>query len=726
MKIRISNYIFDASAKTITFLDYSTISLEAVLLITNVTKNTIIYNFADETKGGAVEGNILYLAYSTLAMEDADKLLIFYDDEQGRQIVGNARQKFRDGFASSGAQPDPTAWELNNSDHIVNAGGDAGSSSYLRLSLSPLVSDSEISILSKEKFKFPFRFGAGISISQRILGQEVGVEMVRVDSNGDVESSTVIVDKSITGATISITTNVGTVTLDNHGLKGGDRISLYGCPDSRLNVGPVIVTILTTDTFTVPITLANGSYNSDGGSIEITDPFNYAKNAASYLFENATATNASFATRRSGASARLVNVTVGTTLATQANTSPYSDAFLAPSNQELYATLDEINYRSFASDGVATMSGAGKRTQGVPDEDGEYKIRIRAKNIKGLSRPIARIVSIVKTGTTTATVTTDVPHGLTTADYVQIYGVRDITNFPNLTAQTVVGSVPTDTTFTIIIGSATSTSSAGGCVYNIRGSVLAPGAFAQNVQSISRTNNILSVIGNTTWATPLPGEFVHLYGMDGDASVYDGAYKVLRVSTSTLELESVGEDFASINCGGALIRRTDVRIHFVRVLDYTRLVAEIVGGRGNTTDINNAVPVALVGGATLATTLASTTLTPSTTVGAATHHHRLSSADTNLVNVKNAAGSISEMVLSNNGASAAFFKLYNKASAPVLASDTPIRTIMIPPNSTVVCANTAYNVRLATGISFAITGDVPIADTTVVAANQVMVNILYT
>jgi hypothetical protein len=51
-----------------------------VLLITNVTDNVIIYNFADATKGGAVTDNILTLAYNTATMDDTDKLMIYYDD----------------------------------------------------------------------------------------------------------------------------------------------------------------------------------------------------------------------------------------------------------------------------------------------------------------------------------------------------------------------------------------------------------------------------------------------------------------------------------------------------------------------------------------------------------------------------------------------------------------------------------------------------------------------
>lgn len=80
MKKLITNYIFDASAKTVTFTDYTTIIREGILLITNVTDNIIIYNFADSTAGGTVANNVITLTYSTITMDDSDDLQIFYDD----------------------------------------------------------------------------------------------------------------------------------------------------------------------------------------------------------------------------------------------------------------------------------------------------------------------------------------------------------------------------------------------------------------------------------------------------------------------------------------------------------------------------------------------------------------------------------------------------------------------------------------------------------------------
>ena len=80
MKKKIDNYSFSKAAKTITFTDYATIRLDSLLLITNATDGIILFNFADPTKGGTVNNNVLTLAYDTSAMENTDKLLIYYDD----------------------------------------------------------------------------------------------------------------------------------------------------------------------------------------------------------------------------------------------------------------------------------------------------------------------------------------------------------------------------------------------------------------------------------------------------------------------------------------------------------------------------------------------------------------------------------------------------------------------------------------------------------------------
>lgn len=80
MKQIIPAYTFNAVAKTITLTDFSTIRLDRLLLIVNVTRNIIYYNFADATLGATVATNVITLVnVSTAGHDNADKLEIFYD-----------------------------------------------------------------------------------------------------------------------------------------------------------------------------------------------------------------------------------------------------------------------------------------------------------------------------------------------------------------------------------------------------------------------------------------------------------------------------------------------------------------------------------------------------------------------------------------------------------------------------------------------------------------------
>lgn len=78
MKKLVTSYTFNAAAKTVVSSAFS--SLENILLITNVTDNVIIYNFADPSKGGSLSGTTLTLTHDTTSMADADKLQVFVDD----------------------------------------------------------------------------------------------------------------------------------------------------------------------------------------------------------------------------------------------------------------------------------------------------------------------------------------------------------------------------------------------------------------------------------------------------------------------------------------------------------------------------------------------------------------------------------------------------------------------------------------------------------------------
>jgi hypothetical protein len=79
MKVLFQDYTFNAATKQITFNTTDIVSLNQVLVITNVTDNVIIYNFADPAKGGVIANNVLTLTFDTTAMSDTDSLQIFLD-----------------------------------------------------------------------------------------------------------------------------------------------------------------------------------------------------------------------------------------------------------------------------------------------------------------------------------------------------------------------------------------------------------------------------------------------------------------------------------------------------------------------------------------------------------------------------------------------------------------------------------------------------------------------
>jgi hypothetical protein len=83
-------YTFNPTAKTVTFSGLSQqVTLANILLITNVTANTIIYNFASSTTGAvSFVNNVLTLDYDTTSMSATDVLQIYIDVESYEESLG--------------------------------------------------------------------------------------------------------------------------------------------------------------------------------------------------------------------------------------------------------------------------------------------------------------------------------------------------------------------------------------------------------------------------------------------------------------------------------------------------------------------------------------------------------------------------------------------------------------------------------------------------------------
>jgi hypothetical protein len=105
----------------------------------------------------------------------------------------------------------------------------------------------------------------------------------------------------------------------------------------------------------------------------------------------------------------------------------------------------------------------------------------------------------------------------------------------------------------------------------------------------------------------------------------------------------------------------------------------------------------------------------------------LSAASTNGTSVKASAGQVYAITAFNTNAAVRYLKLYNKASAPTVGTDTPVLTFAIPGNTAGAgfVINIDKGIAFGTGIALAITTGIADADTGAVAANELVVNTLY-
>ena len=516
---------------------------------------------------------------------------------------------------------------------LIYVDGNTASASYLVISKSPLSANTVSSITSINLATLPVEFDFGLGMSQRTLGQEFAVEIV--DSGTPLPDVPDIAISSITQA-LSVLT-VDTVTA--HNLVVGKCIGIVGCSNPVANYPSLVVATIPSPTqFTCTAgpmgTITSQTITNPAGakgSVYFRQRLGLAQNGISEIFEQTTVTQASLYIRSesgdslpSGTIAGNQSVTVGTTASAQLVNAPFSYAFTPTSEYRIFAQSDRTQWADSAIDAIGQTTSRLLRTQVCPDPTVSYAVRVRATNNKALTVPNAQIVSAVKSGTTTATITTDVAHGLTTTDVVTIYGIRDqaAAAFPNLLTATAVASIVSPTSFTIVIGTASTVTSHGGYVARVNGGNL-PSALGHSaviaqsatLSTLSDGTRQLVLVGNTTWTLTTVGDLVELVGVrnnvDGSSLGVDGAWKIAGAATTSLTLVlpytgsmALPADFASTNCGGGVIKRTDMRISFMRMFDYTRERVEMLPRPLN--DMSAAAPVVIQGGTLPAVTTVST------------------------------------------------------------------------------------------------------------------------
>lgn len=232
------------------------------------------------------------------------------------------------------------------------------------------------------------------------------------------------------------------------------------------------------------------------------------------------------------------------------------------------------------------------------------------------------------------------------------------------------------------------------------------------------------------------------------AATQSGTWNVGTVSTLTTLSQFGGN---AINLGNGTVGTGTLRVTLAS--DGTGVVAATQSGTWNVGTVSTVTTVSQFGGnainlgngtvgtGTLRVTLASDSTgqvalaAGSATVGNVGLVTRtsgglsisrvISAATTNATSAKGSAGQVYSIMASNTNASARYLKLYNKASAPTVGSDTPVMTILIPPNSSGVVGQWPHGIAFGTGIAYAITTGVADADTGAVSANENVVHVMY-
>lgn len=229
--------------------------------------------------------------------------------------------------------------------------------------------------------------------------------------------------------------------------------------------------------------------------------------------------------------------------------------------------------------------------------------------------------------------------------------------------------------------------------------------------------------GNVTVASQTADGIYEIVIESDESQFHNKPIDSISGKTVSLTRNSVSPDpnllyklrYRFVNAAVAPASTTTLTCGFVTAVDYTETLVELTGAQG-TSNASSALSVLIAGGSV---GLTSTALAPSTTAGGTNIHKMLTAATTNGANLKTTAARVYGYHYANTTAAWKYVRLYNKASAPTVGTDSPVMVIPLPPNSAVT-AEMAYPAAFATGLSIAVTGGSPDLDATVTAVGDVV------
>lgn len=185
--------------------------------------------------------------------------------------------------------------------------------------------------------------------------------------------------------------------------------------------------------------------------------------------------------------------------------------------------------------------------------------------------------------------------------------------------------------------------------------------------------------------------------------------QVVRSNANTIEL-TTGVIGLATGVGNAYSWEASVNAYsWVRVRVTARTSGDLawVIQRGSyATEPIPAIQTHAVTGSGTFTTSGAVTALPTGTA-----YSLVTTASTNAAVVKSSAGNLFELTLSNPTATAAYVKLYNKATAPTVGTDVPVLTIPVAGGVVASVELGAIGKRFATGIGIAVTAAAAATDT---------------
>ena len=411
-----------------------------------------------------------------------------------------------------------------------------------------------------------------------------------------------------------------------------DWINITGLVDSRLNYQNACINFISADRKTICFGFSDEVALPSLAIAVVTPTLGTAKvnfynnaagahNGAGYRFTGTTDTSATIWSIFSGGDVQISGAQLGDHRVSMANSAVYTPISImgqyeikATSRFRIECRPDETTFLDKATDSVggSTWNSRATRSSVKPGSEASLRPRFRIYQPAGMSRPVGKITTISKSGSSTATINlrTAPATPLAVGNVVSVYGVRDQTGFPVTTGA--ITAVITPTQFQMVVGSSATVSSYGGSVHIINGGASQPGVVSvygsTAANGVGGNSDWLNLVCNTTVAGLTIGMYINMYGWtdaSGNDLGIDGVWEVASFATTNLYLKPVYDirgvrqspvtpTLTATNCGGTMLIRTTARVHDLIYKSIGETLV-MIDGQG-TTRPDKAIPTYGVGG----------------------------------------------------------------------------------------------------------------------------------